>query len=261
MAKRLVTVRADQCSGTIVINRPERRNALSRATIGEVSAAFEDLHRQKKVRAVILTGAGECFSAGMDLYEINETAKAETALEQWHQDATQYRDLLLLMLRFPKPIIAAANGPIHGGGSGLLLASDIVVAAKSATFSIPAPRLGLVAGMVAPLLVFRIGAGKATPLMLTAECIDAEAAAQRGIFHELVEDDLVWARANEIATSLASTSQEAVAMTKRVINETIGESLVSQLNLGAAATAASKTTDAAAEGVTAFIEKRAPKWD
>ena len=198
MSERLVTVRTDQSSGTIVINRPAHRNALSRATIGDLAQAFEDLHRQKKVRAVILTGTGDVFSAGMDLYEIHETAKADSALEQWHEDTVQYRDLLLGMLRFPKPIIAAVNGPIHGGGTGLLLASDIVVAAKSATFSIPAPRLGLVAGMVAPLLVFRIGAGQATRLMLTGERIDAETALQRGLFHELVEDDLVWARANEI---------------------------------------------------------------
>lgn len=261
MSENLVKVRADQASGTIVIDRPQRRNALSRATISAISQALDDLHLEKKARAVILTGAGTTFCAGMDLHELYETAQTSSAMQRWHEDAISYRDLLLQMLRFPKPVIAAVNGPAHGGGAGLLLACDLVVAAETSTFSVPAPQRGLVAGLVAPLLVFRIGAGHAARLLLTGEQIDAETAMTRGIFHETTSADLVWARANELAQQFRETSHEAVAMTKRMVNETIGEKLAAELTLGAAATATSKTTDAAAEGVAAFIEKRPPRWD
>jgi enoyl-CoA hydratase/carnithine racemase len=255
-----VQIKMHDHAGTIIINRPERRNALSRQLVVRLQQALYDLHQELKVRAVILTGAGPSFCAGMDLHEIHETLRGESPERQWHQDALAYRDLIQSMLRFPKPIIAAVHGAVYGGGAGLVLASDLVVAAQTARFSIPAPRRGLVAGMVAPLLVFRIGGGQAARLMLTGEAIDAERGADLGIFHEVVAEHLVWARANELAQDFAGAAREALALTKRMLNETIGEHLTTMLAAGAAATAASKTTAAAAEGVAAFIEKRAPEW-
>ncbi len=256
----LVEVKVHLPSGTIILNRPEKRNALTRALLAELHQALVDLHQEKRVRAIILTGAGSAFCAGMDLVEMQETAKSENAQEQWHHDAVQYQELLELMLRFPKPIIAAVNGPAIAGGLGLVLAADLVVCAKSAVMGLPEPRRGIVAGLVSPLLAFRVGAAHAARLLLTAENIDATEAHRIGLAHELVDHDTVWARAHALAGEVAKGSPEALQLTKRMLNETIGETLFTQLSAGAAASATARTTDAATEGLAAFLEKREPKW-
>src|SRR5256714_15280532 len=173
-------------SGTIVLNRPDKRTALSRRLLTDLAQAFDDLHQERKVRAIILTGAGSAFCAGMDLAEMQATSQQPDAFAQWHQDAVQYRELIDQMLRFPKPIIAAVNGPVVAGGMGLVLASDIVIAADSAKFALPEPKRGIVAGMVAPLLVFRLGASHAANLLLTARTIEAAEAHRIGLVHEIV---------------------------------------------------------------------------
>jgi len=260
MAEPLVKVHVHQQAGTIILNRPEKRNALSRALLSELTEALGDLHMQRSVRAVILTGAGSAFCAGMDLAEMLETSKQEDAQARWYEDAEQYRDVLQALLDFPKPIIAAVNGPALAGGAGLMLACDIVVAGQAAKFGLPEPKRGLVAGVVSPLLVFRAGAGQAGYLLLTSQIIDAVEANRIGLFHEVVKDDLVWARAVEVAGLCAQGARESLQLTKRMLNETIGEQLRTQLASGAAASATARTTEAAAEGLSAFLEKREPKW-
>jgi len=256
----LIKVKKHAPSGTIILNRPSKGNALSRAMLTDLLRAFEDFHLEKQVRAVVLTGAGSAFCAGADLSEMQQTSKEEHAQAQWYHDAVQYKELVEFMLRFPKPIIAAVNGPAVAGGAGLVLASDIVVAASEASLGFPEPRRGLVSGLVAPLLVFRIGAGSSTRLLLSAETINSEQAHRLDLFHELVSQNQVWARAHEFAEQCARSAPEALQLTKRLINETIGEHLGVLLSAGAAATATARTTEAAAEGIGAFLESREPKW-
>jgi methylglutaconyl-CoA hydratase len=247
-------------SGTIVINRPDKRNALSRHCMLQIRQALEDFHQERSVRAVILIGAGKAFCSGMDLQEMQETNNEPDPQAQWHEDTQQYKQLVEVMLRFPKPLIAAVNGPAVAGGAGLVLACDLVVAAKSATLGLPEPQRGLVAGLVAPLLNFRLGASRAANMLLQARHFSAEEALQMGAFHELVDDELVWARAHELAQQATQSAPESLQLTKQMLNETIGEHLFMQLNLGAAASAAARTTDAAREGLQAFLEKRQPDW-
>ena len=256
----LVQIKVHAPSGTIILNRPDRRNALSRQMLQDLLQAFDDLHQERKVRAVILSGAGTSFCAGMDLAEMHATARQPNAQEMWYEDAVLYRDVIEAMLRFPKPIIAAVNGPAVAGGAGLALAADIVIGAHEAKFGLPEPRRGLVAGIVSPLLVFRIGAGHAANLLLTAKLIDAAEASRLGIFHETVKADFIWARGHQIAQECALSAPESLQLTKRMLNETIGEHLMTLLSAGAAASATARTTEAAAEGLAAFLEKRDPKW-
>src|SRR5262245_46291728 len=176
-----VLVKKNVPSGTIVLNRPDKRNALSRQMMRDIAQALDDLHQERKVRAVIVTGAGSAFCAGMDLAEMQETSQEQDAFPQWHEDAVQYRELVDRMLHFPKPIIAAINGPVVAGGMGLMLASDVVVSATESKFGLPEPRRGIVAGMVAPLVVFRVGASQAANLLLTARTIDAAEAHRIGL--------------------------------------------------------------------------------
>jgi methylglutaconyl-CoA hydratase len=255
-----VIVKVNHPSGTIILNRPDKRNALSRQMLEEIIQALDDLHQERKVRAVILTGAGTAFCAGMDLAEMQATAQQPDALAQWHNDAVQYRELIDKMLHFPKPLIAAVNGPAVAGGAGLVLACDIVVGTPEAKFGLPEPRRGIVAGLVSPLLVFRVGASAAANLLLTARTIEPAEALRIGLFHELVQNNLVWARAQELAGEIAKSAPEAIQLTRKMLNETIGEHLGTLLSAGAAASAAARTTEAAREGLAAFLEKREPKW-
>lgn len=256
----LVRVKKHVPSGTIILNRPEKRNPLSRRMIDELRQALEDFHRERSVRAVILTGAGAAFCSGADLQEVQDRSRQTDAWSCWHEDAVQYKELLEAMLAFPKPIIAAVNGPAVASGAGLVLAADIVLATHEARFGLPEAQRGLVAGLVAPLLAFRIGGGAAANLLLTARLAEADEAHRLGIYHELTASDTIWARAHEIAQQCALSAAESLQLTKKVVNETIGEHLSTMLATGAAATATARTTEAAAEGLAAFLEKRPPKW-
>lgn len=258
--KSTVQVKKHGCAGTIVLDRPDRRNALTRNTLFEIREALEDLHQESSVRAVILTGAGSAFCAGMDLSEMEQTAREADPTRQWYEDAMQYKELVEYMLRYPRPIIAAVNGPAVAGGGGLVLAADITVATNSARFGFPEPRRGIVAGLVTPLLCFRVGAGPAARLLLTGNLIDAQETHRLGVYHEVVSEELVWARANEIAEQCSQSAREAIQMTKRMVYETVGEALFTQLSVGAATSATARTTEAAHEGLRAFLEKRQPNW-
>jgi methylglutaconyl-CoA hydratase len=256
----LAEVKVNGHTGTITLNRPDKRNALSRALLAELVQAFDDLHQERRVRGVIVTGAGTAFCSGMDLAEMLETSRQENAHQRWYDDAVLYRDLIETMLRFPKPIVAAVNGPAVAGGAGLVLAADIVVASREAKFGLPEPLRGIVAGLVAPLLAFRIGGGAAAYLLLTSQVVAADAAAALGVFHEIVEEDQVLPRAAQVVDQCARGAPEALQLTKKMLNETIGEHLGTLLSAGAAVSATARTTEAAAEGLAAFVEKREPRW-
>ena len=255
-----VQVRVDEPSGTITLNRPNQKNALSRELVESLIAAFEDLHQEKRVRAVILTGAGSTFCAGTDLHQIRETSGSEYSLERWYDDAMQLQRLIEMMLRFPKPIIAAVNGWAIGSGLALVLAADIVIVGQNSKLQLPEARRGLSAGMTAPLLCFRIGPGLAASVIFTGKPISAAEASHLGLVHEIVNDDLIWARSFEMTQACATGARESHQMAKRMLNETIGEQLFTQLSIGAANMATARTTEAAQEGIAAFLEKREPKW-
>lgn len=259
-APACLQVRVDGPCGTIILRRPAQRNALSRELLEQLRQALDDLYRQKSVRAVVLTGAGSIFSAGTDLHEMQAAMSADDAFQQWSADAQRLCDLLEAMLRFPKPLIAAVNGPALGTGLAIVAACDHVVAANEATFGAPEPELGLAAGVSAPLLAFRLGAGQAASLLLGGRTIPAVEAHQRGLVHEIVPFDLLWAKANEVVSHISRGSATSLAMTKRLLNETVGETLLTQLASAAAVMAAARTTEEAREGLQAFREKRPAAW-
>jgi len=262
MSSNAVDVKVTGSLGTIVLNRPQRRNALTRYMLGQLEQALGDLHQEKRVRCVILTGAGTSFCAGMDVHEMHAVAALpENEKNEDYGDAAEaYRDVITQMIELPKPIIASVNGPAVASGAGLVLACDIVVATRTARFGLPDPRHGLVAGMVAPLLAFRVGGGTAGRLLLTSALYPAEEVHRLGIYHELIDEPRLWARCVQLGEECAAGAPEAVQLSKRLLYETIGEHLATQLNVGAAISATARTTEAAQEGLTAFVEKRRPQW-
>lgn len=256
-----VQIRKDPPSGTILINRPDKRNALSREIISMLDQAFQDFHQERSVRGVIMTGVGDTFCSGTDLVQLQETSEAKDAMQQWHQDVNSFRGLIELMLRYPKPIVCATNGPVVGSGLTLLLASDLVVASDKATISIPESIRGLSPGLTMPLLAHRLGTGVASRVLFSGETIDAATGKELGLFHEVVNEDFVWAKSQELISRTALTARESHQMTKQFLTETVGEQLFMHLSIAAANMAAARTTLAAKEGIAAFLEKREPDWD
>lgn len=256
-----VQIRKDAPSGTVILNRPDRRNALSREIVSAIHEALEDFLMESSVRAVILTGTGTTFCSGSDLHEIKETSETPEAMQSWHTDTQQFLDLIQYMLEYPKPIVTAVNGWVVGSGCALILASDIVVAGENAHVMMPEAQRGLCSGITAPLLSFRIGVGQTSRILLSGLPHGSDEAASLGLFHEITGDDFVWARCQELAKQCASGARESHQMTKKLLNETVAENLMTQLSIGAANTAAARTTPAAREGIDAFLEKREPDWN
>jgi enoyl-CoA hydratase/carnithine racemase len=257
----VIQVKKHLPSGTILIDRPAQRNALSRELIAQLSQALSDLHQEKRVRCVILAASGSVFSAGIDLAQWQQTSQEDSAPEQWHRDTEAIRELLDQMLRFPKPLLAAVDGPALGLGFGLVLACDLVVASPGASFGLPGSRLGLVSGLVAPLLAFRGGTATLTRMMLGAETLDAAAAHASGLVHHVVPSELVWARCQQWAERIAECPAETLQLSKRLINEMLDEQLSTNLYNGASVTATALTTEAAREGLNAFTEGRPPSYE
>ena len=212
------------------------------------------------MRAVVLRSTGDTFCAGLDLAEMQAHDESETAAAERHRDAQSLGELYEKLLRFPKPLIAAVQGPAIAAGAGLAMACDMVVASQRASLSFPETRRGIVGGVVAPLLVFRAGAGPAGYLLLSGREADASTAARFGLFHEIVLPERLLERAVALADDAARGAPEAVQLTKRMLNETIGEHLSTLFSAGAAASATARTTESAVEGLRAFLEKRQPKW-
>lgn len=257
-----VEVKVHDRVGTILMDRRERRNALHPQLIADLQTALGDLHQEKRVTAVVLSGAGEHFCAGIDMNVLAEIARlpAPDAFPQWLMLWRQQVELIEQMLRFPKPIVAAVDGAAVGSGLAMALASDLIMASQRASFSAAAAHRGLVGGATAPLLSFRFGGAIAARLLIAGEAIDADEAHRLGFCPPPVPPDQIWVAATGLARRCGEAPREAVQATKRLLNESIGETLLTQLASGAADSATACTTESAIEGVRAFLEHREPEW-
>lgn len=260
MSSASIVLKKNAPAGTIILNRPERHNALSREMVAAIQQALEDFHAERSVRTVIITGAGESFCSGTDLQEVADSTADDDALQIWRSDVEQLQQLLETMLRFPKPILVAPSGWVIGSGLALLLAGDYVIAGESTRLWLPESLRGLSAGLTTPLLVFRGGAGNANRFLYQTDPLSAGRAAELGLVHEVIADNLVWARAQQLAVDLSRSSAQSQMLAKQLLNETVGENLLTQLAIGAAQVATARTTDAAREGIQAFLDKREPKF-
>ncbi|MEO1528260.1 MAG: enoyl-CoA hydratase/isomerase family protein [Planctomycetota bacterium] len=247
---------------TIVMDRAEKRNALDRRLISEITQAFSDLHQEKKIDAVVLSGKGDDFCSGIDLVMLADIAEMNPmeAQGEWISVWTQLTELCETLLRFPKPIVAAVDGHAIGAGLALALSADLMVLSTNAQLSANAAARGLIGGVTAPLLSFRFGTSIAARLLLTADAIGAEEAHRLGMCCDMVASDQVWVTANDWAKRCTAGPHESVLATKRMLNENIGETLLTHLASGAISGATLCSAESAAEGIRAFIEKREPQW-
>jgi 2-(1,2-epoxy-1,2-dihydrophenyl)acetyl-CoA isomerase len=250
----------DGAAATLTLNRPDARNAFDKALVAELRTALQELGRDDGVRAVVLTGAGQSFSAGADLKAgFDPTPQGhpdvQNALEQG------YHPIIEAIRTMPKPVVAAVNGAAAGIGCSMALACDLVVAAESAFFLLAFVNIGLVADGGSSLLIpERAGFARAAEMALLGERIPARTALEWGLINRVVGDDELAARAHELAQRLAAGPTRSYAGTKRQLNAWLYGRMREQLALEASIQQELAASEDFAEGVQAFVEKRPPRF-
>lgn len=208
MADHLLIHRSEHAV-ELTLNRPDRRNALSRALIHDLTAALRNAEADPAVRSVVLTGAPPAFSAGLDLKEV-----AASTPEQAEQDANALVTLFETIDGLSKPVIGATPGPAVAGGAGLLSVCDLVLCAESAVIGYPEVKRGLIAAVVMTYLRRLVGERQAKYLLLTGESVSAAQAVEIGLATEVVADGDLLLRARHYAALFASMPPIALAQSK-----------------------------------------------
>ncbi len=238
----------------LTLNRPDKRNALSRALIADLTAAVIRAGDDPAARCVILTGAGSAFCAGMDLDELRSTLTADA--EVIWDDAIRLAELFDRIYALPKPTIAAVNGPAVAGGAGLVSVCDLAVAVPTAKFGYPEVRRGLVAAIVMPHLLRHVGERMARYLLLTGELIDAAEANRVGLINAVSDSPMATAEA--WAHSCSEGGPLALAETKALLHRFSKQAL--SVEEAARASAAPRLGDECRAGLAAFFDKRPVPW-
>ncbi len=247
-----VRVERDGVLAIVTIQHPPA-NAISRAVIAGVTQAITEAEADETCRALILTGAGpKFFAAGADISEFGAEGGESIARGQ---------EFTLAMERSRLPIVAAVNGIAFGGGCELTLACDVRIAASSARFGQPEIKLGIIPGWGGTQRLPRlIGRTAAMELLLTGDPIDAARALELGLVSRVVEPEALMDTAREVAGRYAAQAPLALAATKRAVAEGLDRPLAEGLEVERREFTGLFSTADAAEGITAFLEKRAPNW-
>jgi methylglutaconyl-CoA hydratase len=244
----------------LTLNRPDKRNALTREMLADLLAFLKELGMRTDVRCVLLKASGPWFCAGMDLMQMQETAERPDASRIWQGDTQLYHDAVKALFDLPMPTLAAVQGGAVAGGLGLVLACDMALAAATATFALPEPKRGITAAIVTPLLVHRIGPGAAAFSLLSGEALDARQAHRFGVCHVLAEPDRFETAVADLLHSILSGAPRALEITKRQLRACTAGNLTEQLKQAALVSAQARESAEAREGLAAFLEKRSPNW-
>jgi methylglutaconyl-CoA hydratase len=257
MSPALVTRQDFGPVALFTLNRPNQRNALSRALVARLRDVLDAVAVDSTVRAVILTGAGVSFCSGMDL---KEAATRETSPEAERETIAimqEFADLIQTLHTLPKPTVAAVNGDALAGGAGLMCACDLAVAAEKARVGYPEVKRGLVPAIVVHDLCRQVGDRRTRQLLLSGELISTTEAHAWGMVSEITASNVV-ERALAIAQQFVECAPSALATTKHLIDEATLRPR--DLRGAAAVSAASRVAAEAREGMRAFVEKRPPSW-
>jgi methylglutaconyl-CoA hydratase len=231
----------------VTLSRPERRNAFDAELIAELLDTFSEVG---DARAVVLAGEGQSFCAGADVEW--QRSSIELSYEENVEDYRRLYRMLQAIHRCPAPVVGRIQGFALGGGSGLVCCTDIAIAAPDAVFGFSEVRLGIIPGVISPLVLERIGAPAARRYILTGERIDAETALRIGLVHEVAED--LHGAADRVVADILAGGPIAVREAKRLVLEPGDEE---DLLVRAAER---RTSAEGQEGLRAFLEKRPPAW-
>ncbi|MBV9009396.1 MAG: enoyl-CoA hydratase/isomerase family protein [Verrucomicrobia bacterium] len=237
----------------LTLNRPERRNALTNELLTELCGAIEAAAANEHKRVLILRGTGKAFCAGLDLQETLVTEHA-------HRSAEMVGHTLRTIAETRLITIAQVHGAAVAGGAGLMSACDFVVAAKHTKIGYPEGRRGLVAGLVMTFLRRQLRERDLRELLLTGELITAERALEIGLVNRVASAQELEGEAGKIVNAILQNAPQALTRTKRLIEELWSSSVREDVEKALRYHMEARESAEAKEGIAAFLEKRAPRW-
>ncbi|MFO0676701.1 MAG: enoyl-CoA hydratase-related protein [Polyangiaceae bacterium] len=237
---------------TATLAEPERRNVLSPKLLGELLVAFERARSDAAIRVVVLAAEGALFSGGGDLSMMKDAAGSTLR--------SGFAELLGVMMRSDKPVVAKVQGPALGGGLGLVVASTFALAAEGATFGTPEIDVGLFPMMIMAPLVRTVPRRRLLAMMLTGEKLPASEAERYGIVNEVVPAYALSGKVAELAARLAAKSPAAMRAGLRAYADQMDLGWEESLTMLEGRLREVAATDDAREGIAAFAARRAPVW-
>lgn len=252
-----VTSATDNGVCTLTLNRGDRFNPLSTAMIAALSGALDAIAADPRVRVVVLAASGRAFCAGHDLKEMR-AAHGDHAWQRGLFDACTR--MMLQLTELPQPVIARVHGAAAAAGCQLVSMCDLAVAADTARFGLSGINAGIFCSTPAVGVARNVSRKRALELMLTGELIDARTALEWGLVNRVVPGAELDAAVAALAGTIAAKSRAAVALGKRTFYMQIDQRLPDAYDTAAEAMACNMLDPDAAEGVDAFLGKRAPQW-
>lgn len=242
---------------TLRFNRPDKFNSFVREMALDLQSKLDDAAGNDDVRAILLIGNGKAFCAGQDLAEATDPNGPElTRIVSEH-----YNPIIQRIRRIEKPVIAAVNGVAAGAGANIALACDIVVAAESASFIQAFSKIGLIPDSGGTFFLPRlIGWQRASALMMTGDKVSAAEAVQMGMIYKTFPDADFESSVSMLASNMAQMPTKGLGLTKRALNQSVGNNLNQQLDLEDELQSQAGRTEDYAEGTAAFLEKRKPTF-
>jgi len=259
MSQLLQHTTDEQGVSRLVITRADVHNAFDDILISELHAALTTLENTGSTRVLVLSSAGNSFSAGADLRWMKKTAGYSRSENQ--ADAEKLAAMLSCLNTFPAPVIARVQGAAFGGGVGLVACCDIAVASTAASFSLSEVRLGLSPATISPFVIDAIGGRQARRYFLTAERFSADTALAIGLVHEVVAPDQLDERVDTLIHALLECGPQAQQQAKRLVHDLqyrVRDDALARET--AKRIAAIRVSAEAQEGMKAFLQKRKPPW-
>lgn len=257
MTFHTILLQENDAIALLTLNRPDKRNAVSYELIADLQQALE-MVKNSSSKVLVITGAGSAFCSGMDLDNLRSLIGRTR--EQNLEDSRTMANLFRSIYDFPKPTIAAVNGAAIAGGTGIATICDFTLAVPEAKFGYTEVRIGFVPAIVSNFLVRQVGEKRARDLLLTGRIFPAEEALRLGLVSEIVEPNRLLARAYQLAHTLIENSPASLRATKELLSQTVNEELDRRLEASIEGNARVRETHDFREGISAFLEKRKPRW-
>lgn len=256
---KLIHFIVDERVAYITLNRPEKRNSLSPELVSELTTAFVEAAGRDDVKVVVLKGAGEVFSAGVDLAYLQQLQ--QNTFEENVEDSSRLKDLFQTIYSFPKVVIAQVEGHAIAGGCGLAAVCDIVFSVPDARFGYTEVKIGFIPALVSCYLVRKLGEGRTKELLLSGELISATTAESYGLINFVVPREAIAEKVRQYAHNLCTgTSAQSISQTKALLQLVQDSSLEEGLQAAVTANAEARATDDCKKGIASFLNKERLSW-